>query len=144
MVQRSRLAQDMGMRFQKIRQQAQAKVEEDGRTLEADARALDSLRGSLPAAVAKTRDADIAQRRLQLKAREGQVNRSLQALDGELTANVAKLSDPVVRAVEIAKGCSMLIGSGTPIHIDDPSLDITSAVIDRMNAAPTTPLPSGR
>jgi Skp family chaperone for outer membrane proteins len=135
-VQRSRVAQDMGARFQQIRQQAQAKLEEDRRTLDADARALDKLRASVPTAVAKARDAEIAQRRTQLKGREEQTNRNLADLDAQLTAKVGKLSDPVVRTVEAERGCSMLVGLGAVIHVDDPTLDITASVIDRLNAAP--------
>jgi Skp family chaperone for outer membrane proteins len=136
MVQRSRLAQNMGARFQQVRQQAQAKFEDDRRTLDADARALDSLRASIPAAIAKTRDADIARRRLALNQQGEQANRNLGALDGQLTANVVRVSDPIVRAIETERGCSMLIGTGALLHLDDASLDITSAVIERMNAAP--------
>jgi len=141
-VQRTRLARDMGARFQQVRQKAQAKLDDDRRQLDADGRALDSLRASLPAAVAKARDVDIAQRRQQLKTRSDQINRNLSALDGELTVNIAKLSDPVVRAVEAERGCSMLIGSGTILHLDDASLDITPMVIARMNAAPASPPPA--
>jgi Skp family chaperone for outer membrane proteins len=144
-VQRTRLAKDMGARFQRIRQQAQAKLDDDRRQLDADARALGSLRASLPAAVAKARDADIARRREQLKTKGDQINHNLAALDDQLTANIAKLSDPVVRAVEAEHGCSMLIGSGTILHLDDASLDITPAVIERMNAAPApSEAPAGR
>jgi Skp family chaperone for outer membrane proteins len=138
-VQRTRLAHDMGARFQQVRQQAQAKLDDDRRTLDADARALDSLRASLPVAVAKARDADIAQRRQQLRMRGDQINHNLATLDDELTANIAKISDPIVRAVEAERGCSMLIGSGAILHLDDASLDITPAVVERMNAAPPPP-----
>jgi Skp family chaperone for outer membrane proteins len=134
-VQSSRLAQEMGVRFQQVRQQAQAKLEDDRRTLDADARALDKLRTSLPAAVAKARDAEIVQRRAQLKAKEDQINRNLTDLDAQLTANVGKVSDPMVRQVEAERGCSMLVGLGAVIHVDDPTLDITAAVIERLNSA---------
>lgn len=136
MIQRSQLAQNMGARFQQVRRQTQAKIEEDRRTLEADARALDGLRASIPPAVAKTRDAEIARRRAALKERGEQANRTLAALDSELTANIAKLSEPVIRAVEAERGCSMLIASSALLHLRDASLDITALVIERLNAAP--------
>jgi len=135
-VQRTRLAQAMGARFQQIRQRIQSKLDDDRRQLDADARALDSLRASLPPAVARARDADIARRRQQLDKRGDDINHNLAALDDQLTANVAKISDPIVRTVEAERGCSMLIGSGTILHLDDASLDITPTVIDRMNASP--------
>jgi Skp family chaperone for outer membrane proteins len=135
----------MGARFQRIRQQAQAKLDDDRRQLDADVRALNSLRASLPMAVAKERDADIARRRReQLKARGDQINHNLAALDDQLTVNIAKLSDPAVHAVEAERGCSMLIGSGTILHVDDASLDITSAVIARMNAVSASPAQATR
>lgn len=136
MIQRSRLAQNMGAHFQQVRRQTQEKIAEDRRTLDADARALDGLRASIPPAVAKTRDAEIAGRRLALKERGEQANRALTALDSELTANIARISDPVVRGVEAERGCSMLIASGALLHLRDASLDITPAVIERLNAAP--------
>ena len=87
----------------------------------------------------------VARRREQLKTKGDQINHNLAALDDQLTANIAKLSDPVVRAVEAEHGCSMLIGSGTILHLDDASLDITPAVIERMNAAPApSEAPAGR
>lgn len=143
-VQHSRLAQNMGVRFQHVRQQTQAKMEDDKRTLDADLRALNGLRPSIPAAVAKTRDAEIARRRLELKQRGEQVNRDLAALDEQLTANIAKVSDPIVRAVEAEHGCSMLIERSTLPHLGDVSLDITPNVLDRMNASPAPPTPVGR
>lgn len=144
MIQRSRLAQEMGARFQKIRLEAQAKIADDRRTLDADARALDGLRNAISPAVAKARDAAIADRREQLKAREDQINRNLRALDDELTANALKMTEPVVRAVETERKCSMLIAAGTILHLDDLSLDITPMVIDRINATPQPPAPPRR
>ncbi|MGN6620157.1 MAG: OmpH family outer membrane protein [Sphingomonas sp.] len=138
-VEHTRLAQDIGARFQHIRQQAQAKLDDDRRQLDADVRALDSLRSSIPAAVAKARDADIAQRRDHLKEHGDQINRNLTALDEQLTANIAKVAEPIERSVEEQRGCSMLVDSGTILHLDDLSLDITPAVIARMNAAPVAP-----
>ncbi|WP_447756108.1 OmpH family outer membrane protein [Sphingopyxis fribergensis] len=139
LVQHSRLAQTMGGHFQQVRRQAQQKIEEDRRTLDADARALDSLRASVPPAVAKARDADIAKRRAELKERGEQTNRNLAALDEELTANVVKAAAPTARAVEAEQGCSMSIDRAALLNLRDASLDITAAVIDRMNAAPAPP-----
>jgi Skp family chaperone for outer membrane proteins len=144
LVRHSRLAQEMGTHFQQVRQQAQVKLEDERRTLEADARALDSLRTSLPPVVAKARDADIARRRVELKERGEQTNRNLAALDEQLTANVVKAAEPVVRAVEVERGCSMLIDKAKLLHVGDNSLDITLRVIERMNAAPPSQAPSLR
>ncbi len=136
LIQHSSLAREMGARFQKIRQEAQAKMEDDRRTLDADARALENLRSSISAAVVRTREANITERRRKLEARAEQINRNLRALDDELTADVMKLSTPVVREVETERGCSMLIGTAVLLHLGDPSLDITPLVIVRMNSIP--------
>lgn len=143
-VQQSRLAQNMGQRFQQVRQQQQAKLENDRRTLDADARALEKLRASLPPAVVKTQEAKIARRQADLKTRADKINQELAQLDDQLTVNVAKLSDPTVRSVEAERGCSMLIARTTLIHLDDLSLDITAAVVARMNALPTPESQTGR
>lgn len=136
LVRHSRLAQEMGAHFQQVRQQAQAKLADEQRTLDADARALDSLRTALPPAVARTRDAEVARRRAELKERGEQTNRNLAALDEQLTANVLKATEPVVRAVEAERGCSMLIDKARLLHVGDNALDITPSVIERVNAVP--------
>jgi Skp family chaperone for outer membrane proteins len=134
-LQRSRLAVNMASRFQQIRQQTQQKFQDDSRTLDADASAVESLRSVLPPVVAKAKADSIAQRRLQLKARGDQINRQLAELDSDLTREVAKISEPTIRLIESERGCSLLIASGTLLHLDDASLDITPAVIDQMNGA---------
>jgi Skp family chaperone for outer membrane proteins len=134
-VQRSRVALNMGVQFQQVRRQLQSRLDEDRRTLEADARALESLRASLPEAVARARADDIDRRREDLRAREEQINRNLAALDRQLTENVMRLAEPFVRAVEAERGCALLIERGNLLNLRDASLDITPQVIDRMNAA---------
>ena len=138
-LQRSTVALNMAAQFQRIRQQAQTNFEQEKRTLDADDRALESLGASLPAAVLASRRSDVAQRRAKLTTRGEQINRDLAQLDTELTNNMAKLSTPVIRAIEAEQGCSMLIARGSLLNLDDLSLDITSAVIDRMNNVPQAP-----
>jgi Skp family chaperone for outer membrane proteins len=133
-VQQSRLAINQAARFQQIRQQTQANFDNDMRNLDADARALQSLQASLPPAVVKARTEDIGRRRAALKARGDKINTDLAALDTQLTSNLAQVSMPVVRAIEQERGCSMLIARNALLNLDDPTLDITPAVIDRMNA----------
>ena len=133
-VQQSRLAINQAARFQQIRQQTQANFDNDMRNLDANARALQSLQASLPAAVVKARSEDVARRRAALKARGDKINTDLSALDGQLTSNLAQVSMPVVRTIEHERGCSMLIARNALLNLDDPALDITPEVIERMNA----------
>ncbi len=132
----------MAARFQQVRQQAQNSFQNDMRTLDADARALDSLRSSLPPAVTRARSEDIAQRRAAMKARGDRIKSDLADLDAQLTTNVTHLAEPAVRVVETQRGCSMLIARNTLLNLDHPSLDITPDVIDQLNnaaARPTSP-----
>ena len=134
MIQQSKLATNEAGRFQQVRQTAQSKFDNDSRTLDADARALDSLRASLPPAVVKARTDDIARRRADLKQRGDQINRELSQLDGALTNSVLRAAGPVIRQVEQERGCSLLIARSALLDLIDPSLDITPAIIERMNA----------
>lgn len=138
-LKRATVALNMAAQFQQIRQHAQTNYEQAKRTLDADERALESVGASLPPAALASRREEVAQRRASLAARGEQINRDLAQLDTELTNNVAKLSMPVVRTVEAEQGCSMLIARESLLNLHDPSLDITSIVINRMNAAPRNP-----
>lgn len=144
LVQNSRLAKNMGMHFQQIRQQAQGKLESERRTLEADARALEGVRQSVAPAVVKTREAEIARRRVEFKERGEQINRDLASLDEQLTENVVKAAEPTIRAVEAERGCSMLMERGALLNLRDSLLDITPTVIERINVAQPSPTSSGR
>lgn len=133
---RSTIALRMAAQFQQIRQQAQTNFEQERQALEAEEQGLESQSGSLsPAVLSQQRNA-LSQRRAQLTARGEQINQHLGQLDTELTSNVARLTAPTVRAVETEKGCSLLIARASLLNLDDLSLDITSAVIERLNATP--------
>jgi len=140
-LQRSQLSTNMAARFQQIRQRAQADFENENRTLDADARALDSLRSSLPAAIASARSEDITRRRAQLKAKGDQINRNLADLDNQLTSNVAKAAEPAIGVAEKEHGCSLLVPRSMLIHLNDTSLDITADVLQAMNTSGGTPVP---
>ena len=131
----SSLATNMAARFQQVRRQAQQSFENDSRTLDADSRALGNLRASLPEGVAKAKADDIARRRVQLQERGKQINRDLAELDAELTRNVMTLADPMVRAVQSEHGCSMLVARSNLLYLNDASLDITAAVLKKMNGS---------
>ena len=135
-LRQSRIALAMAAQFQQIRQQAQANFAQEQRLLDADTRALESLAASLPPAVLKSRRDMLAQRRAQLTKGGEQINRNLAQLDTELTNNIARISAPMMRAVEVEQKCSMSIARETILNLNDTSLDITAAVVDRMNAAP--------
>lgn len=137
LLQRSRLATDEANRFAGIRQQAQTRYDNDSRALDADVRALQSFRASLPAAVVKTRTADIDRRRAELAGRGEQINRDLAQLNTELTRRVVQSATPLFRAVAVARGCAMLLARSTLLDLIDPTLDITEDVIARINTTPT-------
>jgi Skp family chaperone for outer membrane proteins len=133
-LQKSKLAAAEAAHFQQVRLQAQGNFDSESRMLDADVRALENLRASLPAAAIKQRTDDIARRRVQLKARGDQVNSNLTQLDAQLTASVARAAAPFISQVESKQGCSLLIARETLLNLSDPSLDITPLVITLMNA----------
>lgn len=134
---RSPVAKKMAERFQQIRNQAQQKFQGDSARLEADARALASSRTTLPAAEAKARDEAIARRRDELRERGEEINRNLAALDAELTKNVVQLAKPIIRTVAAGRNCSAVVARSSLLDLGDTSLDITTAVLDRMAATPS-------
>lgn len=125
LVERTHVAQNLGAQFQQIRRQTQTRLDKDRVELEAQIQALGADRAS--------GDPKIARQIEELRAREEQINLSLSALDSQLTENVVELSEPFVRSVEMQHGCSMLIERSSLLHLSDISLDITPAVIERMN-----------
>lgn len=139
----SKLAANMALRFQQIRRDAQVKFENESLTLNADERAFAGLRTSLPPGVAKAKSEEILRRRSRLKADGERINRDLEALDGELTASVRRLAEPVLRHIEVARGCSVLAPKSLFLRVNDASIDITGAVLERMNASLAIK-PSGR
>ena len=132
----ARGAVDHAARFQQVRQEAQAKLDEDRRTLDADVRALGALRSSLPAAAAATRKTELDNRAKQLVARADQLNRNLGQLDADLTNQTMKAAEPFIVQTQQARGCSLLSWKANWLSVNDPSLDITNELLAQMNAAP--------
>jgi Skp family chaperone for outer membrane proteins len=132
----AKVALDQAARFQQVRQEAQAKLDEDKRTLDADVRALGALRASIPAAAAATRKAELDNRAKQLVARADQLNRSLGQLDADLTNQTMKVAEPFIVQTQQARGCSLLSWKASWLSVNDPSLDITDELLTQMNGAP--------
>lgn len=135
LLQKSRLATDKAARFQQLRQQAQARLDEDRRILDSDQQAFNVLRPSLSPAVAVTREQEIEGRRNEIALRAEQLNSKLNQLDIELTNMVMKAATPHIIAIQNEKGCSVLMARSTFLTVNDPELDITADLIARMNAA---------
>jgi len=136
LLQKSRLATEKAARFQQLRQQAQARLDEDRRTLDSDQQAFNALRPSLTPAAAAARQQELESRRNAIALRAEQLNSKLSQLDTELTNMVMKSATPHIIAIQNEKGCSVLMARSAFLTVNDPGLDITSDLIARMNAAP--------
>lgn len=135
LLQKSQVALSQAARFQQLRQQAQAKLDDDRRTLDADVRALDALKASIPAAAMAARKQDLDNRRRQLVTRGDELNRNLLQLDTSLTNIVMKTASPFIVQVEVDRGCSVLASKTTFLSVNDATLDITDDLVVRMNTA---------
>lgn len=62
------------------------------------------------------------------------INRNLVALGDELAKNVMQLAAPTIRVVSAERGCSAVAACSTLFDLGDTSLDITAAVLGRMEA----------
>jgi Skp family chaperone for outer membrane proteins len=136
LLSRSQVALGMAARFQQIRKQAEERFANDSRKLEADARAVDNLRSSIPPAMFAARSSEIARRRTELQERGRKINGELADLDAELTRNVMQIADPTIRTIANERGCSAVIARSALIQLNDTSLDITTAVVAKMGTAP--------
>ncbi len=137
LLQKSRLAVEKAARFQTLRQQAQARLDEDRRALESDVEALNAMLPSLAPAAATARRQEIEGRRQQIALRADQLNSNLSQLDTELTNMIMKAATPHIMLIQKEKGCSVLIARSALLTLNDPGLDITGDLIARMNATPS-------
>lgn len=136
LLQKSRLASEKAARFQQLRQQAQARLDEDRRVVDADEQAFNAQRPSLSPAAAAARQQELEGHRNAIALRAEQLNSKLSQLDTELTNTVMKSATPHIIAIQNEKGCSVLMARSAFLTVNDPGLDITADLIARMNAAP--------
>ena len=120
-----------GMRV--LSDQVSAELQPYGQAIDAEITALERGRGSIPEQEFNQRGQAVQQRIREGQQLEAQRQAELQyTLSMQLRA-IAEATDPILVAVYQERGCGLLLSREAVIEMN-PAMDITDAVIQRLNA----------
>jgi len=131
----SSIAQRALIEFRSVRGRIMADIADASASVDAAARSLDQLAAAAEPGVVEARRSVLQQRRAEIQARSDAQTRELDSYNARLTAMVNQAAGPAIMAEESSRGCSMLFSREYLLNVTDTSLDITPAVLVRMNAA---------
>ena len=86
-----------------------------------------------PAALAKLAQQE-QQQRAELEQAAQQANSELQAMQRQIQVDLSNTAKPIIAELAKARGFSVVLNSDAAIAWADPGLDLTYALIQRMNA----------
>ncbi len=115
-----------------LKQQAEAELGASRSSLEADVKAFQDQRATLPADQVQSREAALNARAQAFQGLAQQRSAELQRTQQKEFGTIAQAADPIVRQVFVQRGCSVLIDGNTVIS-DTPAMDITSTVIQGLD-----------
>lgn len=120
--------------MQRIQQEVQAELAPFEQFAQSEVQALQQGRGTIP-------QDQFAQREQALNARVQEARQLAQTRDNELRytqamqlQQIAQAADPIILALYTERGCGILISRESVLRVN-PSMDITEAAIQRVNAA---------
>ena len=120
-------------RLGQLKQQAEAELANDRTTLEAEAKALQDQRATLPADQVQTREATLQGHAQAFQRKAQQRSAELQQTQQKAFGTIYQAADPIVRQVFVQRGCSILVDGQTVISASQ-TMDITPAVIQGLDA----------
>lgn len=119
-------------RMQQVVAQVNAELNGEKAAIDADAKALDSRRGTL-AQDALEQQASALQVRANALQRKAQLrDREVSATEQKAIGRVGQEMEPLIRAVYQQKACALLL-QRTAVVIANPSMDITPQVVTALN-----------
>jgi outer membrane protein len=124
-------------RLAQLRAQASAEVSGEQTALEADIKAFQDKRASLTQDQIQAQGQPLVERREALSQKAQQRERELEYTAQHARARIAQAVNPLVRAVFEERHCSILL-SGDAVMATNPAMDITPAVLTRLNATMST------
>jgi outer membrane protein len=124
-------------RLQQLRAQASAELSGEQSSLQEDIKAFQAKRASLTQDQIQAQGAPLEERAQALNQKAGQRQRELEYTAQHARARVEQAMEPLVRAVFEERHCSLLL-SGDAVMAANPAMDITPAVVTRLNAAMST------
>ncbi len=120
-------------RLQQLGQQAEAELDAEGTSLQNDAKALDAARSTLSAE-------QVDQRAAALQVRQRELERQVQVRRQEMSATEQKAlnrvlteASPIIQQIFRQRNCTVLLDASAAM-IATPSMDLTPAVVDGLNA----------
>lgn len=130
----STAGQSVATGMQRLQQEVQAELAPYEQFIQSESQQLQQGRGTIPQADFATREQALATRyqeaRNLAQTREGEL-RYTQAIQLQ---QIAQAADPVILALYTERGCGILISRDTVLRVN-PTMDITEAAIQRVNAA---------
>jgi outer membrane protein len=124
-------------RLQQLRAQASAELSGEQTSLQEDIKAFQAKRASLTQDQIQAQGAPLEERAQALNQKATQRQRELEYTAQHARARVEQAVEPLVRAVFEERHCSVLL-SGDAVMAANPAMDITPAVVTRLNATMST------
>ena len=130
----STAGQSVAAGMQRLQQEVQAELAPYEQFIQSESQQLQQGRGTIP-------QADFATREQALGVRYQEARNLAQTREGELRytqamqlQQIAQAADPAIMALYTERGCGILLSREGVLRVN-PSMDITEAVIQRVNAA---------
>jgi len=124
-------------RLQQLRAQASAELSGEQASLQEDIKAFQAKRASLTQDQIQAQGAPLEERAQALNQKATQRQRELEYTAQHARARVEQAMEPLVRAVFEERHCSLLL-NGDGVMATNPAMDVTSAVVTRLNATMST------
>jgi outer membrane protein len=120
-------------RLQQLGQQAEAELDSQGTSLQADAKALDAQRATLSADQVDQRGAALQVRQRELE-RQVQIRRQeMSNTEQKAVGRVFTEASPIIQQVFRQRNCTVLFDASAAM-IASPNMDLTPAVVEGLNA----------
>ena len=130
----STAGQSVATGMQRLQQEVQAELAPYEQFIQTESQQLQQGRGTIPQADFATREQALATRyqeaRNLAQTREGEL-RYTQAMQLQ---QIAQAADPIILALYTERGCGILISRESVLRVN-PTMDLTEAAIQRVNAA---------
>ena len=119
-------------RLNQLHQQAEAEIANDRTGLEAEAKALQDQRATLPADQVQTREATLNQHVQSLQRKAQLYSAEMQQTQQKAFGTVFQAAEPIIRQSFVQHNCSLLLDGGNVIAAS-PSMELTKSVIEGLD-----------
>jgi outer membrane protein len=124
-------------RLQQLRAQVAAELSGEQTSLQEDIKAFQAKRASLTQDQIQAESQPLEQRYQALNQKGGQRERELQATLSKARGRIDQAIEPIVKTIYQDRHCSLLL-NGEAVMAVNPAMDLTPAVVERLNASMST------